>query len=155
MISKADCLLLLTDISKTNKEAEKYKTLLYSKPEIDFEILKFIYKNTSIDVLEFYEKLRKNYNNKKSSLYINIMKEVDEPRKCITTLSSLLLQMLLYADKLDNTDAFLRNCRCKELIKVISNYLETYDLTKCVDLLTLYKTDIKALEEIKKASKND
>ena len=43
MISKADCLLLLTDISKTNKEAEKYKTLLYSKPEIDFEILKFIY----------------------------------------------------------------------------------------------------------------
>ena len=48
---------------------------LLNGSSIDFEILKFIYKNTSIDVLEFYEKLRKNYNNKKSSLYINIMKE--------------------------------------------------------------------------------
>ena len=97
----------------------------------------------------FYEKTRKNYNDKKSDLYINIVKEIDDPQEVLTTLAALQLQVILYSKKVDNKKLFLDNMRALEITYVMNNYFKTYDITQAIKLLSMYKADIKALESIK------
>lgn len=66
------------------------------------EVLKFINNYKPFDLINFYEKLRKSYNNKKSTLYINIMKEVEDPQTVLTTLNSYSLQALLFSKDLED-----------------------------------------------------
>ena len=71
MISKDDVILLLTEMGDNNKE-DIMRVLKSSS--IPLDILKKINDSKQLDLLRFYEKLRKSYNAKKSKLYINILK---------------------------------------------------------------------------------
>ena len=99
---------------------EQIKHLLVL-PEPDIETIKFINDNRELNVRKFYEKLRKSYNQKRSNLYINIVREnrdkVD-PKELVITLASLQLQILLFNKTLDDID-FLRNARFDEIGKVL------------------------------------
>lgn len=148
MITKTDCILLLTDLQENGVDVSAPLRKLLKQSEPDVEIIKFINDNRQLDVSNFYKKIRKSYNNKKSSLYINIMKEIEEPRKVLTTLSAMLTQILLFAETAEDRNMFLKHARADEISKVLHMYFTQYDLNTCIKLLKLIKCDIKVLEYI-------
>lgn len=149
MIKKTDILMLLTELQEKGEDVSKYIKTLYKTPEIPLDTIKFINEHRELDVVSFYEKLRLNYNHKKSDLYINIVKETDDLSEILTTLAAYNLQVLLFAKKLTNKDSFYKASRVEEVTRVLNNYYKTYDIDKCRLLLTLIKADIKLFEEIK------
>lgn len=147
MINKNDLILILTEISeKENVDTQKQIEKVLLSRQIPFDVLKFINEYRELEVSKFYTYIRKSYNNNKSKLYINIMKEIDDTSKVLTTLASLNLQILLYGEKLENKEIFYRHSRSEEITKVLNLYFQTYDLTNCLRLLKLIKTDIMAFE---------
>ena len=147
MILKSDCILLLTELENEGLDVkDKIKQLLKSN-ELSIDVLKFINDNRQFEANKFYEHIRKSYNQKKSSLYKNIVKEeMKEPFNCLTTLGSLQLQILLFANKLENKQMFLRHMRFEEISKCLLNYAMTQDLIPCQKLLKLIKADLKVFE---------
>lgn len=152
MITKTDCLSLLFELKDKGMDCTEQIKHLLVLPEPDIETIKFINDNRELNVRKFYEKLRKSYNQKRSNLYINIVREnrdkVD-PKELVITLASLQLQILLFNKTLDDID-FLRNARFDEISKVLLNYYSTRDIIPCQRLLDLVKSDLKVLEEISK-----
>lgn len=148
-ITKNDCLLLLTKMQEDGVDTKAQVNKLFSTPGIPLDVLKFINNHKQLDVISFYERIRKNYNNKRSKLYINIMKEIDDPEEIITTLSALLTQIILTSEKVDNKKLFLNNVRAGEITRVLNNYFNTFDVESARKLLYLFKCDIKALESIR------
>lgn len=150
MINRKDCLILLADMQSKGIDTTEQTQKLLETQEVSLEILKFINDNRQLDVAAFYERLRKNYNNKKSSLYINIVKEdYEDPTKILTTLSAMLNQILLYTKGVENKQMFLRHARANEISKVLSIYFNTMDITNCINLMKIIRVDLKALESIK------
>lgn len=148
MISKNDCVLLLTDLQEKGVDVSKPLMKLVNMPEPDIDTIRFINSNRQLDLSKFYEKLRKSYNAKKSVLYKNIVKEIDTS-DVLTTLSAMLTQILLFAKNVDDREMFLRHSRAWDISKILSMYFQTYDLTNCVKLLRIIKADLKALESMK------
>ena len=73
MITKNDCILLLTELEERGIDTKSaLREAISQGPTIS--VIKFINDNRQLDLTTFYEKIRKSYNNKKSSLYINIVK---------------------------------------------------------------------------------
>lgn len=150
MITNTDCILLLSELEEQgNKEASELLKTVAVNNKVSLDVLKFINQSKPLDVLNFYEHIRKNYNKKKSTIYINIVKEIEKPDEVLTTLSSLLTQILLYSRKLEDKVTFLKHSRAEEISKVLVYYFKTYDITKAIELLKLIKADLKALESIK------
>lgn len=148
-ITKNDCLLLLLELSEQGIDCKEELLKAHKAPEVEIETLKFINDNRKLDVTAFYEKLRKSYNNKKSKLYINIVRdEIKDPKDILITLSSLCLQILLYSKNVDNSNLFLKHTRFDEITRCLNNYSKTYDLIPCQKLLYLIKADLKVLEFI-------
>ena len=150
MITKNDCILLLSDISSRNIDTKEAMKKLLSSTEINLEVIKFINDNRPLEVAQFYEQLRYNYNHKKSKLYINIVKEIQDTNDVLTTLSALLTQILLFSKKCEDREMFLKHSRAEEISMVLSRYFKYYDLQICIQLLRLIKLDLKALEMINK-----
>lgn len=150
MVTKNDCLMLLAELSDNGIDTKAVTADLIKSTSINTGVLKFIHKHKPLEVLEFYNKLRVNYNKKKSKLYKEIV-QIDEkqPKDILITMSSLLTQILLYSNTVEDRALFLKHSRAAEISKVLSNYFVTYDLTLCVTLLNLIKADLKALESIK------
>lgn len=147
MITKQDCLLLLTEIQDTGKDCKSQIKALLKEGQPTLEILSFINDNRQLDVTLFYEKLRKSYNNKKSKLYINIVKDsFDNPKDIITTLASLTLQILLYNKSVEDSTMFLKHSRFEEITKCLFLYSKTYDIVPAHKLLKLIKADLIVLE---------
>lgn len=147
MITKNDIILLLTDLEKIGVEINKSLYVDVSKNGVTPEIVNFINSNRQLDLHKFYEKIRKSYNEKHSTLYINIVKEIDDVNKVLTTLSALQTQLLLfYMREAEDKEMFLRHSRASEISKVLLNYYMTYDLKPCIKLLRLIKADIKCLQ---------
>lgn len=146
MITKEDVLLLLTELRDSGVDCKEQikQQILAKEPQI--EILKFINDNRELDLTNFYKKLRKSYNNKRSKLYINIVKETEEIKDVLTTLSALLTQIILYAKDVDNMIMFYQHSRAQEITLVLNNYFKTYDLTNCIKLMKIIKADIKVCE---------
>lgn len=150
MIKKNDVLLLLTELQDNGEDVSKYISTLYKTKDIPIETIKFINNKREIDVASFYERLRSNYNHKKSDLYINIVKEdLNDLDEILTTLAAYNLQVLLFARKLDNKELFYKFSRVEEVTRVLNNYYKTYDIEKCRLILTLIKADLKLFEAIK------
>ena len=149
MITKNDCYLLLADLQNKGIDTSEPINELIKSSSIPMSVIKFINDNRQLDLAKFYEKLRKNYNNKKSNLYINIVKEISEPTEVLTTLSALLTQIMLFSKTVENKQMFLRHARANDICRVLSIYFNTYDLTNCIKLLRILKADLKALESIK------
>jgi len=149
MITKNDCLSILAKLDENGVEGVNpyMKKLLISKT-IPLEVLKFISDNRGLEVSHFYEMLRKSHNKKKSPLYTNILREIDDPQEVVTTLSCLLTQILLYGKKIDNRDQFFREVRAEELTRVLNNYFKTGLYEDCLSLIKLLKSDLLVLEYI-------
>lgn len=147
-ISKTDCLVLLNELQDAGIDASAVIRRLIKASEPDIDTLKFINDNRQLDLAAFYEKLRKSYNNKKSTLYINLMKDPDinNINKVLTTLNSYALQVTLFSDSVENKQIFFRFARLQEVYQCLYYYTKTYDLTNCLKLLSLIKSDIKILE---------
>lgn len=149
MVTKNDLLLLLTELQEEGTATDSYFTKVVTSPSIPLDVLKYINDRRQLDVAAFYELLRKNYNNKKSPLYKNIVKdELKNPEEALTTLASLNLQILLFAKKLDDNKMFLKHSRAEEITRVLNNYYKTYDLIPCLKLIKLIKADLCAFETI-------
>lgn len=149
MITKNDCLLLLTDIASRGTDTTAVMKKLMQSQDVDLEVLRFINENRPLEVAQFYEQLRYNYNHKKSKLYINIVKDIDDVNDTLTTLSALLTQILLFSKKCEDRELFLKHSRAGEISMVLARYFKNYDLQTCLQLLRLIKLDLKALESIK------
>lgn len=146
MISKNDLFLILSEMQDNGIDTTKEFTKVAASRDIPLDIVKFINDNREMDVNKFYSYIRKSYNQKKSKLYINIMKEIDDINEILTTLASLNLQILLFSRKVDDRQMFLRHARAEEISKVLTIYFQNYDLANCVKLLRLIKADIIAFE---------
>ena len=149
MISKQDCYLLLADLQNKGIDTTEVLNQIVTTGEITLDVIKFINDNRQLDLTNFYETLRKNYNKKKSSLYINIVKDIENPTEVLTTLAALNLQILLFSKHLENKQMFYRHARASEITAVLNNYYKTFDITNCIKLLRVIKTDLKALESVK------
>lgn len=155
MITQNDLILMLTNL-KDAPEKEKYIMGLLGKTgeaanTAQLDALKYINEHRSLDIINFYEKLRKSYNAKKSDLYVNIVRDIEDPTQVLTTLASLNLQILLYSKKIEQPEdviEFFKQVRAEELTRVLNNYYKTYDLTNCLKLLRLYKVDLMCLEYV-------
>lgn len=145
-LRKTDLLLLLTELQDEGVQVSDQIKLLMRSNNIPSEVITFINNHRELEITKFYEHIRRTYNDKKSKLYINIMKEIDDPQEILTTLSSLLNQILLWNRRVDNKRLFLDNARAKEITLVLNNYFKTYDITQAQTLITLIKSDIKCLE---------
>lgn len=150
MITKNDCLILLADISKNGIDTKEICNKVITTNGISLEVLEFINKNRGLDLCNFYERLRKNYNDKKSKLYKEIVQiDTKEPKDIVVTLSSLLTQILLFSNQVEDKQMFLKHSRAEEISKILTNYFINYDMTLCVQILSLVKSDLKALESLK------
>jgi len=149
MITKNDCLSILAKLDENGvKGVNPYVKKLLVSRDIPLEVLKFISDNRGLEVSKFYEMLRKSHNKKKSPLYTNILKEVSEPKDVLTTLSSLLTQILLYNNKLESQTTFLKEVRAEEITRVLTNYFNTGVYEDCLNLLKVIKSDLLVLEYI-------
>ena len=149
MISKNELVLLLTELEKSGVEgaSKQIKDALLSK-NIEFSTLKFINDNRPLEIIQFYERMRKNYNNKKSPLYKNIVKDIDDVEEIITTLHAYALQVNLFSKKLENKQLFFKHAREEEVTRVLNKYYTDYDITSAVKVLRLIKADLVAFETI-------
>ena len=149
MITKNDCLSILTKLDESGVSGvNSYVRKLVVARDIPLEVLKFISDNRGLEVSKFYEMLRRSHNQKKSPLYTNILKEIDDPQEVVTTLSCLLTQILLYGKKLENRDQFFREVRAEELTRVLNNYFKTGLYEECLHLIKILKSDLLVLEYI-------
>lgn len=153
MLQKTDLILLLTTIQEEHPEMDlrDYVDTAIRTQGVNLEVLKFINDIRPLDVRNFYEKLRKSYNDKRSNLYINIMKSDEtELKNTMVVLTSLLNQIMIFAEKVEDKQLFLKHSRADEICKVILIYLNNYDIQPAVKLLQLVKADLKTLQEISK-----
>ena len=123
MLKKTDVLMLLTELQDNGKDVSKYINNLYKTSSIPLDIIKFINDQRQLDVAQFYERLRSNYNHKKSDLYINIVKEIDDLDEILTTLAAYNLQVLLFGRKVENKELFYKASRVEEVTRVLNNSL--------------------------------
>lgn len=150
MLTRSDLLLLLTDLEEKGIDTKSQENLLLKANGIPRDVLKFINDNRQLDVAGFYELIRSNYNNKKSPLYKNLVKEeFKDASEVLTTLAALNLQILLYAKHLPDSRMFIKHSRADEITQVLNNYYKTYDLIPCFKCLKLIKSDLKVFEMIK------
>lgn len=147
MLTKQDCMSILVKLNDTGVDINPYmKKLLISK-DIPTDVLRFIVQNKGMEVVNFYEMLRKKHNQKKSPLYLNILKEQTDISDMVVTLSCLLTQITLWGNKLtDQKEFFFKEVRAAEITKTLTNYFDNYDATDCINLLKLIKTDLLVLE---------
>lgn len=151
MISKRDCILLLSEIQHKGINVDKMLARTINKPDVDIEVVKFINNYRPLDANNFYNKIRKSYNNKKSTLYKNIVTcdEQDCTKTVLTTLAALSLQILLYCEHVEDIQMFLSHTRFSEIQEALLNYSKTFDLIPCIQVLQIVKADLKAFEYIR------
>lgn len=149
MIQKNDLILLLTEMQENGAEITDQLKKVVTSVTIPIDVLKFINDTRQLDVSSFYERIRKNYNNKRSDLYKNIVKDIDDPQDVLTTLSAYALQVILYSKHATNEQMFFKHSRVEEVTRVLNNYYKSYDITSAMKLLRLIKIDLKAFESIK------
>lgn len=145
-ISKNDCLLLLSELQDAGIDCKQQVMQVVKADSPSLDVLKFINDHRQLDLAAFYEKIRKSYNEKRSTLYINIMKEVEDPQKVLTTLNAYTLQAFLFSKDVKDKQMFYKFARVDDVYKCINNYLRTYDFIPCIKVLQLIKADIKVLE---------
>lgn len=147
MITKIDCLNLLFELKEKGYEVNDEIKYLMTHNEPTIDIITSINSYMDLNIHKFYEKLRKSYNDGRSKLYVNIVKENNlEPREVLCTLASLQLQILLYYKNLDDP-MFLRHARFNEICDCLKAYYTKGDIIPCQELLSLFKADLKLLEE--------
>lgn len=152
MITRRDCLLLLSELDAKGIDTKDMVKLALRSQDVNIAVIKFINDHRQLDANAFYEKVRKSYNQKKSTLYKNIVTcdEIDCSDTVLTTLAALNLQILLFSDKVSDMRMFLAHTRFEEINQAMLNYSKTFDLVPCIKVLQIVKADLKAFEYINK-----
>ena len=149
MINKSDLMTILVSLEDKGININKPMRSLVTSKDIPIDVLKFILDNRGSEVANFYEMLRKKHNQKKSPLYHNIVKDIEDTDEIIITLACLLVQITLYSNKLNsNKEIFQHEVRAEEITRVLNNYYSTGDYSQCLALLKLLKADMLVLEYI-------
>lgn len=148
MITKNDCLSILVKLEDQGLNIDPYMKQLVISREVPMEVLRFISQNRGIEVGNFYEMLRKKHNKEKSPLYTNIVREIEDPKEVITTLTCLLTQIALYGSKLEDKESFYKEVRAEEISRVLNGYFQNNRLENPIALLRLIKSDMVVLEYI-------
>ena len=152
MITRNDCLILLSELEEQGIDVKQATKDLMSSRDLSLEVVKFINDHRQFEVSKFYEKMRKSYNQKHSSLYGNIVKEIDSVNEVLITLSALNTQILLFNKTVEDKEMFLKHSRFGEICNCLLDYSKTYNIVPCTRLLRLIKCDLKAFESMKKIS---
>ena len=84
MLTKTDLVLILTDIESNGVNVTNQIAKLMKSDSISLDVLKFINSQRQLDVADFYNMIRKNYNNKKSVIITNKIEEKYSNVKFIT-----------------------------------------------------------------------
>lgn len=157
MITRNDTILLLTELQDQGVNTEKLLEVALKTSGLNVGVVKFINSHRPFEANKFYEKIRKSYNNKRSSLYKNIVNEgtEEDTDSVLTTLASLNLQILLYSKDVDDKQMFLRHMRFEEICAVLLNYSKTFDLVPCIKLLQVIKADLKAFQYFNKGDSDN
>ena len=155
MITKNDTLLLLKQIKDSGVDTNAITRKAVMSPDVNFEVVDFINQHRPFDLGKFYEKLRRSYNKKRSKLYANIVKEIEDPSDVLTTLASLNLQILLFSKEVENVHLFYQSARLTEINWALLNYSKEFDIIPCLKLLRLIKADLKAFEYMNRKDKTD
>ena len=148
MITKNDCILLLTDLQENGIDIGDSILKVIKSNNTPIDVLKFINDNRELELTTFYNKLRKSYNNKHSKLYINIVKNIDDIDGVTTTLASYALQAILFSKTSVDSQMFLRHARVREVNMALAKYFTDFDLSICLQLLKLIRADMIACETI-------
>lgn len=148
MLQKNDLILLLTELQQNGEDVSTELTKVVTSSGISLEVVKFINDRRQFDVASFYEKMRKNHNDKKSPLYKNIVKDVEDVNEIITTLHAYALQVNLFAKHLENKQLFFKHARAEEVARVLDKYYTDFDITSALKLIRLIKADIVAFETV-------
>lgn len=148
MITTNDCLLLLATLKTQGVEVDKIESELMNKGATK-KVVKFIKDNGTLSIFDFYHKIRKSYNDNRSKLYINIVKEdFSDVGSIPITISSYVLQTLLFSKKVEDDIMFLKQARYEDCCECLLEYGKTGDIVPCIRLLQIIKSEIKALEEL-------
>lgn len=152
MLQINDLVLMLTEMETLgDKTAHEHLIKTLTSAKISTETLKYINDRRPLDVTQFYERVRKNYNDKRSNLYKNIVKDIEDPDEAITTLSAFALNLFLYSKHVEekNRQLFFKHVRAEEVTRVLNLYYKNYDVTSAIKLLRLLKADLKCFEELR------
>ena len=148
MLQKSDLILLLTELQQNGEDVSAELSKVFASTGVSLEVLKFINDRRQFDVASFYEKMRKNHNDKKSPLYKNIVSDIEDVNEIITTLHAYILQVNLFAKHLENKQLFFKHARAEEVTRVLHKYYVDYDITSALKLIRLIKADIVAFETV-------
>ena len=151
MLQTNDLVLLLTElqVNGVEKSSQYLKTLLTNNNQKTIlDTLKFINENRPFDIAQFYERIRKNHNEKKSPLYKNIVKDVEDIDETITTLHAYILQVNLYSKHVEDKSMFFKHARAEEVTRVLNSYYKDYDITSALKMLKLIKADLLTFEHV-------
>ena len=91
MVSRNDLILILTELQEEGIDTTEQMRKVFTSSEFPVDVIRFINENREMDINKFYTHIRKSYNQKRSKLYINIMKEIEDTNDVLTTLASLNL----------------------------------------------------------------
>lgn len=146
MLNKSDCMSILIKLEDKGVDINAQMKKLILAKDIPMDVLKFIAEKQGLEAVNFYEMLRKSYNNKKSKLYKNILDDIKLEDVCVI-LSSLLLQIALYSSKLTDTkNSFLQEIRANEISEALADFYKSDNVEKCLAVLNAIKTDLLVLE---------
>ena len=146
MLNKSDCMSILIKLEDKGVDINAQMKKLILAKDIPIDVLKFIAEKQGLEAVNFYEMLRKSYNNKKSKLYKNILDDINLDNVCVV-LSSLLLQIALYSSKLTDTkNSFLQEIRANEISEALADFYKSDNVEKCLAVLNAIKTDLLVLE---------
>lgn len=150
MLQSNDLILLLTTMASQGvEEANEYIRRSIGRP-VSMDTLKFVNSYRQLDVTKFYERLRKNHNEKKSNLYKNIVRDNLDTDEIISTLHALSLQIYLFSRYVDeeNKSLFFKHARAEEITRVLNKFYTDFDLTSAMKILRLVKADLLAFEYV-------
>ena len=146
MLNKSDCMSILIKLEDKGVDINAQMKKLILAKDIPIDVLKFIAEKQGLEAVNFYEMLRKSYNNKKSKLYKNILDDIKLEDVCVI-LSSLLLQIAWYSSKLTDTkNSFLQEIRANEISEALADFYKSDNVEKCLAVLNAIKTDLLVLE---------
>ena len=150
MLQSNDLVLILTSMASQGIEgaSEQIKNCIGKPVSQSIDTLKFINDHRQLDVTKFYERIKKNHNEKKSNLYKNIVKEDLGSDEIITTLHAFALQVALFAKHVDDSDKTLFYKHVRAVTRVLNNYYKDFDLTSSLKLLRLIKADLLVFEHV-------
>lgn len=151
MLTNQDLIYFLTKWN--TKEADVIIRKLLTSSSFKGEAISYLNSLRSIDIVNFYEHLRKSYNEKHSSLYINLMREELSLDEQIITLASYILQANIYLKKSINKPLFIRESSLLDASRALELYYSQEDFLWVSKQLSKIKEDIKLYESFYRGGK--